>query len=97
MNGHHVKEFEPINKQSCLKYRKDEPFQLLKGDYYPNQENTLMLNESVLSLKEKEVRYESDNHLFGIFVIEDVKIDTLISEIKKDNVLGFSESVAILN
>ena len=51
MNGHHVKEFEPINKQSCLKFRKDEPFALLKGDYYPNQDNTLTLNETISPMK----------------------------------------------
>lgn len=79
MNGHHVKEFEPINKQSCLKYRKDEPFMLLKGDYYPGQQNTLTLSESVASSKEKDVRYESENHIFGIFVVEDIKIDNLVS------------------
>lgn len=37
INGRNVKEFEPINKQSCLKYRKDEPFNLIKGEYYPGQ------------------------------------------------------------
>lgn len=53
INTHRVKEFEPINKQSCLKYRKDEPFMLLKGDYYPTQENALLINETVSTHKEK--------------------------------------------
>lgn len=69
MNGNHVKEFEPINKQSCLKYRKDEHFALLKGDYRPNEENKFLLNETMSSIKEKEARYESDNHLFAIYVV----------------------------
>jgi hypothetical protein len=44
MNGQRCNMFEPINKQSCLKYRKDEPFNLLKGDFYKGQENTLVVS-----------------------------------------------------
>lgn len=70
INGRNVKELEPINRQSCLKYRKDEPFTLIKGEYYPGQENTLMLSESLVNIREKDIRYESESHLLGIFVIE---------------------------
>lgn len=53
INNHKVRDFEPINKQSCLKYRKDEPFIVNKGEYYSGQENSLIINESLGNHKEK--------------------------------------------
>jgi hypothetical protein len=44
INGQRCTVFEPINKQSCLKYRKDEPYTLLRNDLYKGQENTLVIS-----------------------------------------------------
>lgn len=47
--------FEPINKQSCLKYRKDEPFFLQRNEYISGVENTLSVSEVVVSNNKKEI------------------------------------------
>ena len=47
--------FEPINKQSCLKYRKDEPFYLQKNEYISGVENTLSVSEVMINNSKKEV------------------------------------------
>jgi hypothetical protein len=57
-NSHSVRIFNPINKLSSLKYRKDEPFRLLKSDYLVGKENQLLVSE-VVGNRPKEIRYEA--------------------------------------
>lgn len=83
LNGQRCNVFEPINRQSCLKYRKDEPFNILKVDFYSGQINSLLISESLLVNKEKDIRCDPENHLIGFYIVEDTKIDDLIVEIRK--------------
>ena len=95
LNQQRCCEFELVNKQSCLKYRKDEPFYLRK-DYYPGQDNLMVVSETLEPSREKEVRSEAENHLLGIYLIEEVSIDQLIQQVVAEKTLGFSESAAML-
>jgi len=53
-----VKIFEPLHKQSCLKYRKDEPFNI-DYKYLIPRENNVVVSEKLASKDMKDMRIEA--------------------------------------
>ena len=43
VNGYSIKDFEPLHKQSCLKFRKDEPIYIESKHIVPKVNKALLL------------------------------------------------------
>lgn len=71
-----IKEFTPLHKQSSLKYRKDEPFYLVSGTQL--KENKLTVVQKHPSRQTRDERIQLENHLIGVYLIEELKVDWLI-------------------
>lgn len=88
MNGFTVREYMPLHRQSSLKYRKDEPFNVEVKHLLP-KENRICIREKIPSKDTKDVRIEVENHLIGIFLIEERRIEALIRDIAGSQVSTF--------
>ncbi len=95
INNRFEKEFLPLPKQSSLKYRKDEPFLLMQ--HLINHENKLTIVERIPKKESKDDRIEPENHLLGIYLVEEKAVATLVKDIKMENVFTFYESKAMLD
>lgn len=43
------------------------------------------------------MRYEPENHILGVYIVEDRKLDHLIDEIEREKVSNFNHSKGILD
>lgn len=96
VNNQRVKEFEPLHKQSCLKFRKDEPFFIDLKHLMPKA-NKFVLTERLPSKEHREERNDIETHLLGLFLIEERKIEPLFREIVSNGTTSFEESKGILD
>ena len=96
MNGFSVREYLPLHRQSSLKYRKDEPFNVEVKHLLP-KENRISVHEKLPSKDTKDVRIEVENHLIGVFLVEERRVEALIREIASSEVSSFEESRRILD
>jgi hypothetical protein len=72
INNRHIKEFNPLHKQSSLKYRRDECIQLPNVEVGPNK---LVITERIMRKDVKLTeRIEPENHIVAIYVLESLQV-----------------------
>ena len=80
INNYSLKEFNPLHRQSSLKYRKDEPFYAEIKHLIP-KDNKVVIHQKMPSKESKQERIETESHLIGFFMVEQKKFEPLIKEI----------------
>lgn len=96
VNNYSVKQLEPIHRQSSLKYRKDEAFNVdLK--HLQLGENKVTMLEKHASRDLKDVRIEADYHVIGLFIVEEKRVEQLVQEIVQTAMTSKEESTELLD
>ena len=85
-----LKDFEPLERLSSLKYRKDEPFYISQGLHYSG--NRIMISQKFPGKDTRDDRIEPETHVVGIYLIQEQKIDWILRHLRTEEVNSFEES-----